>query len=707
MQEFIRDKEGGWTAYITGAGGGGGGGGKGKSGGQNRPEEDPESLRSRSEATVVGIFCEGEVEGFEDGVDPLTRIYLDNVPIKNIDGSFNYGVNTFFTGSPGSANGKGGLQPEIAASIPSLNRTSATGAVNSLVVDYRTGTQNQDSMPGFDDVRIEQPVGVKLTRTVGPVVRTTVSDLLDKIRIRIGIGALFYIDKESGDVKGRSVTFNVKIRPDGGSNFVNEDKTITGKSRGPVDFEYEYDLQGSGPWVVTVERVTEDPTSTTVSDDLFFKAIVGIYTRSFRYPNTALLGIKIGAENFTAVPQVSADMLGVKIKVPTNYDPIRRTYSGIWDGTFKTVWSNNPAWVFYDLLTNKRYGAGEFIDEAQVDRYSLYPIAQYCDELVPDGKGGLEPRMVFNAYITDRAGAYEVLNAMAAAFRGMLYFSEGTIVAIQDKPKQISKIFSPANVIQQTDDSGEMSEPPFSYEGTARKARKTVALVSWNDASDNYKAKVEYVEDREGIDRYGYRETEIRAFGTTSQGQAQRIGRWTLLSDQLETEIITFKTATEGFFVLPGEVIGIADPAKGGKRFGGRILGATTTSLSIDSSFVIASGNSYQASVMLPNGVAQTRTVTNAAGTTDTLMVSPALSDTPLVGAPWVLQENNDGVRTFRVVSVTEDDGVVTVLGALYDESKFILADTSTILGLTRTSIAGPQVVPAVAGGSIILEVPI
>jgi predicted phage tail protein len=362
--------------------------------------------------------------------------------------------------------------------------------------------------------------------------------------------------------------------------------------------------------------------------------------------------------------------------------------------------------VFYDLLTNKRYGAGEFIDEAQVDRYSLYPIAQYCDELVPDGKGGLEPRMVFNAYITDRAGAYEVLNAMAAAFRGMLYFSEGTIVAIQDKPKQISKIFSPANVIQQTDDSGEMSEPPFSYEGTARKARKTVALVSWNDASDNYKAKVEYVEDREGIDRYGYRETEIRAFGATSQGQAQRIGRWTLLSDQLETEIITFKTATEGFFVLPGEVIGIADPAKGGKRFGGRILGATTTSLSIDSSFVIASGNSYQASVMLPNGVAQTRTVTNAAGTTDTLTVSPALSDTPLVGAPWVLQENSDGVRKFRVVSVTEDDGVVTVLGALYDESKFVLADTSTILGLTRTSIAGPQVVPVVAGGSIILEVP-
>jgi len=710
MEDFLHEKEGGWTAHLTGSGGGGGGGGKGGKGGgqggQRGPEEDPESLRSRAEATVVGIFCEGEVEGFEDGVDPLTRIYLDNVPIKNVDGSFNYGVDAFFTGSSAGANGKGGLIPEISSSIPSLNRVSATDAVNSLTIDYRTGTQNQDSMPGFDDIRAEQAVGVKLVRASGPVSRTTVGDLFNKIRIRIGIGALFFVDSSTGDVKGRSVTFNIKIRPDGGSDFINENKTITGKSRGPVDFEYEYNLIGNGPWVVTAERITEDPTTTAISDDLFFKAIVGIYTRSFRYPNTAVLGIKIGAENFTSVPQISADMLGIKIKVPTNYDPILRTYSGIWNGTFKTVWSNNPAWVFYDLLTNKRYGAGEFIDESQVDRYSLYPIAQYCDELVPDGKGGREPRMVFNAYITDRAEAYDVLNAMAAAFRGMLYFSEGTIVAIQDKPKQISKIFSPANVIQQTDDSGQVTEPPFSYEGTARKARKTVALVSWNDAGDNYKAKVEYVEDREGIDRYGYREVEVRAFGTTSQGQAQRIGRWTLLSDQLETEVVTFKTATEGFFVLPGEVIGIADPAKGGKRFGGRIVSATTTSVTIDSSFTIASGSFYQLTVMLPDGTVQTRTVTNGPGNFTVLNVSPAFSAAPAASAPWVLQENGDGVRTFRVVSVNEDEGVVTVLAALYDESKFALADQGTILSVTRTSIAGPQVVPRVNGNSIILEVP-
>lgn len=703
MPEIVKYLEGGWEAVITGSGGGGGGKGKGS---QGKPEEDPESLRSRSEVTVVAVFSEGEVQGFEEGVDPLTRIYLDGTPIKNTDGSLNFSINDFYTGSSNSALGKGSLIPSITASIPGLNRNNANGAVNSITIDYRVGTQNQDPMPGFDDVKTEQTVGTKLTSATGAISRTTFSELLDKVRIRIGIGALFQIDKDSGDVKGDSVKFNIKIRPVGGSNFIDDTKTIQGKSRGPVDFEYEYKLQGKGPWSITVERITQDPTSTGVTNDLYWKAIVGIYSKSFRYPNTALIGLKVGAENFTSVPQIGADMLGMKIKVPTNYNPITRTYSGIWNGSFQTVYSNNPAWIFYDLLTNPRYGAGQFIEESQVDRYSLYSIAQYCDELVADGRGGLEPRLTFNAYITDRGQAYEVLSSLAAAFRGMLYFSEGTIFAIQDKPKPVTKIFSPSNVIEEVDDQGNITAPPFSYEGTARKARKTVALVSWNDPSDQYKAKIEYVEDRQGIDRYGYRETEIRAFGTTSQGQAQRIGRWALLTDQLETEIVTFKTATEGFFILPGEIIGIADPAKGGKRYGGRLVDASLSGITMDAPFTIASGLSYQASVMMPSGTVDSRMVTNAPGITSTLTFSSPLLYIPQVSAPWVLQENNDGVRKFRVISLVEDNGIITVMASLYDENKFTETDNATTLGLTRTSIAGPQVVPGVQGSSIILEVP-
>jgi predicted phage tail protein len=684
-------------------GGGGGGGGKGKGGGNARkPEEDPESLRSRSEASFVAVLSEGEVQGFEDGVDPLTRIFLDGVPLKNRDGSSNFTINAFFTGSPATAQGKGGLIPSISNSIPGLGRDNANGGINTIVADYRVGVQNQDPMPGFDDIRAEQGVNIKLTKAAGRVFRVTTSSLFNRVRVRIGIGSLFYVNKDNGDVKGGFVSFNIQIQADGGSIIVNDNKVIGGKSRGPVDFEYEYSLSGNGPWIVSAERTMADPVSTTESNDLYFKAIVGIINQSFRYPNTAILGLKIGAENFSAVPTVAADMLGVKIKIPQNYDPIARTYSGVWNGTFKTEWSNNPVWVFYDLLTNTRYGAGQFIAESQVDRYSLLPIAQYCDQLVSNGKGGLEPRFTFNAYITDRGEAYSVLNSLAAAFRGMLYFAEGSVVAIQDVPKTISKIFSPANVIQEVDDNGNVTSPPFSYEGTARKARKTVALVSWNDPDDSYKSKIEYVEDSEGIDRYGYHEVEVRAFGTTSQGQAQRIGRWILLTDQLDVETVTFKTGTEGFFVLPGEVIGIADPIKGGKRYGGRVVGATTIAVTIDSAFTLLTSKSYTLTVMLPDGSLESRTVLNSPGEATALSVNPALSVAPTQGAPWVLQEDSDGIRKFRVISINESEGQVTLIASLYNEDKFAIADTPQ-LGSSRISLSRFQTIPIVSPGSILL----
>jgi len=656
--------------WIRGSGGGGGGGGGGRS--QDPPDEDPESLRSRSEASFLGIISEGEIEGFESGVAALQKTFLDGVPIQNDDGSYNFDQQY-------------------------------------LSVGYRTGTQSQSALPGFDDVRIEQGVGVEVKRSTGSVSRTTINSQLSRLRVRIGISALYRVNRNNGDVTANDIRFTISIRPQGGSNFVVSQKTINGKSRTPVDFEYEFNLIGTGPWVVEVDMNSADAADRSGEDrqhvyQVFFKAIVGILDRSFSYPNTALIGVKARAEGFTSVPRLSAELLGIKLKVPNNYNPISRTYSGVWNGTFKTAYSNNPAWVFYDLLTNTRYGAGEFVTENDIDRYSLYSIAQYCDQLVSNGSGGFEPRFTFNAYITNRGEAYEVLNAIAAAFRGMLYFSEGTIVGIQDKPKSMTRIFSPANVVQETDDNGEMSTPPFQYEGTARKARKTVALVSWNDPEDQYKTKTEYVEDRAGIERYGYRETNIRALGTTSQGQAQRIGRWTLLSDQLETEVVTFKVASEGLFILPGEIIGIADPAKEGKRYGGRVVSSTTSAITIDAPFTIVGGSTYQVSVMLPNGTIQTRSVTNGAGSTSVLNLSSPLSSAPVAGAPWVLQENDNSVRKFRVTSLVEDDGIVTVLASLYDESKFSIADNNTLLSNYRAETNRPRVVPRVNGATIVLE---
>ena len=690
-EELLEDE------LISGAGGGG------KSG-PKRAKEDPDTLRSRSDAQIVAVISEGEIQGFGPRADPLTRIYLDDTPIKTDKGRYNFALTNIFTGSSGAEAGKGSLVPTINAKTPGLVRNDSVGEINGAVADYRVGTQNQAPMVGFDDVRVEQSVDTKVTNELGEIVKTTTSSLFNRLRIRVGVGSLFFI-KNNGDVKGSKVEFRVRITTSTGTVIVNQRRAITGKSRGAVDFEYEYRLSGAGPWTVGVRRITADPTSGRISDDFFFKSIVGIVDQSFRYPNTALIGLKLGAENFTSVPRISADLLGIKIKVPSNYRPNSRTYTGIWNGTFQTVYSNNPAWVFYDLLTNERYGAGEFIKEEQVDKFALYAIGQYCDELVPNGKGGREPRFTFNAYITTRGEAYDVLNSIAATFRGMLYYQGGEIVPIQDVPKAVTKIFNPSNVIKQVDEEGNVTEPPFAYEGTARKARKTIALVSWNDPDDFYKEKVEYVEDRAGLERYGYNELSIRAFGTTTQGQAQRIGRWALLTDQLETEAVTFKVAAEGFFLMPGEIIGIADPAKGQKRYGGRLVSATTTSLVLDADFAFT-GAAYSLSVMLPDGTAQTRTVTSGSGTKAAITVSPAFSVAPQAGAVWVLQENSQGVRKFRVLSAAEDNGVVTVNAVTYAENKFALADNDTILGTARIGNAQQRVLPVIDNRSIILGAP-
>ena len=690
-EELIED------LLVSGAGGG--------KDGDRQPKEDPESLRSRSDAQFVAVISEGEIQAFTPADDPLTKVYLDDTPIKSPDGRYNFALTNIFTGSSGAEAGKGGLTSTFNKKTPGLIRNNALGAINGAVADYRVGTQNQAPMPGFDDIRVEQNVGLKVTNIGGQINKTTSSALFKRLRVRVGVGSLFFINEKNGDVKGSRVEFRIRVVTFTGSVIVNERRVIAGKSRGPVDFEYEYKLSGTGPWTVGITRITADPISTKFSDDFFYKALVGIIDQSFRYPNTALVGVKVGAENFSSVPRVSAELLGIKIKVPTNYNPEARTYSGIWNGTFKTVYSNNPAWVFYDLLTNKRYGAGKFISESQVDKFALFSIAQYCDQRVPNGQGGTEPRFTFNAYITSRGEAYDVLNSIAAAFRGMLYYQSGNIVPVQDVPKSTTKIFTPANVIQGQNENGEIADPPFTYEGTARKARKTIALISWNDPSDFYKEKIEYVEDRDGLERYGYNEMQIRAIGTTSQGQAQRIGRWALLTDQLETEVVSFKVAAEGFFLMPGEIIGVADPSKGEKRYGGRIVSATTTALTLDADFAFT-GAAYSLSVMLPDGTVQTRAVTSGSGTKSAITVAPGFSAAPQAGAVWVLQENSQGVRKFRVISASEDDGQVTVVAVLYVEAKYGLADSDTILSTARISNRQQRVLPIVRRGSIILGAP-
>lgn len=505
-------------SFIEGAGGGGKGGGQ-------APTEDPDTLRSKAKAQVLAAICEGPIQGFPPlfTADQIKqRIFLNDTALVGQDGLKNF---------------------------------------EDVEISFVNGTQSQAALAGFNDIRIEQSVGTKVTKDIGIVSATTASSNLDRLYVRMGVASLFEVEEE-GDVVGDQVKFTIQIVTADGAVIANREEKIKGKSRGPYDVEYEFALSGNGPWTVKVQRITKDPKDLKKNNDLYFKAIVGIIEDTLRYPNTALLGFKVSAEYFDTVPSISAELLGMLLQVPTAYDAATNTYAGVWDGSFKTEYNNNPVWVFYDLLTNSRYGCGDFIDAENIDIYSLLPIAKYCDELVPNGYGGTEKRFSFNAYINNRGEAYEVLNSLAASFRGMIYYARGLIVATQDRPGAAVKQFSPSNVVIETNDQGEVTRPAFVYEGTGLKARKTVALVSWNDKNDRYRGKIEYVEDRAGIDRYGYRELEVRAMGCTSQGQAQRIGRWALLTNMNETETVTFKVAAEGFFLMPGEIIEIRDPYK-------------------------------------------------------------------------------------------------------------------------------------------------
>ncbi|MGA0851405.1 MAG: host specificity protein J [Candidatus Nanopelagicaceae bacterium] len=644
---------------VSGAGG--------KEGGE-APTEDPDSLRSKAKASVLSLFSEGEIQGFPaefSAVQRNERIYLNDTPLVGKDGKENF---------------------------------EGVGIV------FATGTQEQASLPGFNEIRAEQSVGIKVTQNVGSVSATTTSADYDRLNVRIGVASLFKVEEDSGDVKGTKVEFNIQITDSLGTVVVDKNEKIKGKSRGPYDVEYNFVMSGIGPWTVKVKRLTKDPKNLKQNSDLYFKAIVGIIQETLRYPNSALMGFDVSAEFFDSVPAISAELLGLKIKVPSNYDSATNSYSGVWNGTFKTEYNNNPVWVFYDLLTNPRYGCGEFIDKEDIDIYSLLPVAQYCDEMVSDGKGGTEKRFEFNGYINNRGDAYEVLNSLAACFRGMIYYAQGLIVATQDRPASAVKQFAPSNVIVEVSEAGELTKPAFVYEGTGLKARKTVALVSWNDKNDRYRGKIEYVEDRDAIDRYGYRELEVRALGCTSQGQAQRVGRWALVTNLNETETVTFKVAAEGLFLMPGEVIEIADPYKSIGIYAGTLAAIGTSAAVLDRDVTLEAGKTYEIIIRTGDGIDLTANVANSAGSTNNISFSPSFTEEPELPAAWIIREAGAEPRKYRVIALNEDDQIVTVLASAYYEDKYSIVDDFTTLSPQTTSIAGLAVTPIVNAGSIILQ---
>ena len=658
---------------ISGAGGGKGGTST------DPPKEEKDSISTKAQARIVVALCEGVIQGFAKD-DAEKCVFLNDTPIK--------GANDDYSIEEGSV----------------------------VLSDLRTGKNDQPPLnEGFDDIEIEQSVNIQVRKSTGQSSVTTSRKDLDRVRVRVGLAALYRVDDETGDVKGSSVEYRIKIKDSVSSDEIHDEVyRISEKSRGPFEEEREFDLFGTGPWTVTVKRESDDSDTVKDVNDFYFKSIVGIIGSKFIYPNTAVLGMKFNAEAFSSVPRVAMLVKGKRIEVPRNYYPddvdtqyTKGAYFGTWDGTFKTAYSNNPAWVFYDLLTNNRYGCGDFISAADIDKFALYEIGKYCDRKVPDGRGGHERRFTFNGHINNRGEAYEVLNSIAATFRGMLYYHQGTIVPVQDSPSNAVRLFTPSNVIQEVDDAGNLTSPPFTYEGTGRKARKTVCLVSWNDPNDLYKAKVEYVEDRNAIEKFGHRELEIRAFGCTSQAQAQRIGRWNLVTNLTETETVSFKVSAEGFFVLPGEIIEIGDPSKTGGVAAGFIgENSDKSTIFLDRQVTLTSGTAYQLFLLI-DGKMRNCPVSTTAGNRTQLTVNPAFDKNPDIGGMWVLKQDDgaEEVRRYRVVGVQEnDDGTVSVLAVSHNSNKYDSIDSDVVIQQQVASLSSVDPIPRVNVESIEIE---
>lgn len=603
---------------------GAGGGGKSGGGSARVAQEAADSLRSKAYARVVDLVCEGEIEGLVQG---LQSVFLDDTPIQNADGSYNF---------------------------------------SGVTLESRPGTQQQGYIPGFASVENEVSVGVEC-KFAQPVVRSITDPDVDAVRLKVSMPALTLQDTTNGDLNGTSVSYAIDLQS-AGAGFVQVlTDTVSGKTTSRYQRSYYVPLSGTGPWDVRLRRLTEDATQSSLQNKTFLDSYTEVIESKLRYPNSALMALRVDASQFNAIPRRSYELKLLCVRVPSNYDTESRSYAGVWDGTFKVAWSDNPAWCFYDLVTNTRYGLGHFIPESQVDKWALYRVARYCDELVPDGLGGREPRFTCNLYLQTREQAYKVVQDMASVFRGMAYWSGGAITVTQDAPQDAVYPFTAANVID-----GE-----FAYQGSSAKARHTVALVSWVDPEDFYRQKVEYVEDVAGIARYGVVQADVVAMGCTSRGQANRVGKWLLYSEQSESEIITFRTGLEGAVVRPGDVIQVADPSRGDMRLGGRVAAATTTSVTLDQD--LPADLPWRLSVILPSGAVEERQVgaTFAASSGDaharrTLTVTIPFSMAPQTDAIWVLASSIIEPQLFRVVSVAErDPGVHEVTALAHNPGKY------------------------------------
>lgn len=619
---------------IAGAGGKGGGNAR-------TPVETPDSLHSISYAKILDLIGEGEIRGLVAGNQ---SVYLNQVPIQNSDGTLNFA---------------------------------------GVRVESRAGTQDQEYIAGFPSVENEVTVGVEL-RSNAPVVRTVSGADLSAVRIRFSVPALQRQNTENGDTEGYAIEYAIDLSVNGGAFSTVLTNAFRGKTTSEYQRSHRIDLPAGTQWQVRIRRLTPNANSSTVADIVMVQSLTEIIDAKLRYPNCALAAVQVDASAFQNVPSRAFQIWGRIIRVPSNYDPRTRSYSGIWDGTFKSAWTNNPAWVFFDIVTNDRFGLGNRIPLDWVDKWRLYEIAQYCDQLVSDGMGGMEPRFTCSLYLQTRADAYKVLQDMASMFRGISFYAAGQVMASADMPKDPVYTYSQANVV----------DGRFTYEGSARKVRHTVALVSWTDPDDFGRQKVEPVQLLDGIARYGVNQIEVTALGCHSKSQAQRVGNHILYSENLETETVTFAVGLDALNCMPGDVIQVADANRAGRRNSGRISAATSNSLTLDVvPPTMAVGDVLRAT--LPSGKTEARTINAVNPATRVVTVSAPWSAVPVAQSIWATESTDLVLQQFRVLSIAEEEGLTYRITALqHRPDKFAAIDDGTRLEPPPISVIPPSVQP-------------
>ncbi|MDI9705928.1 phage tail protein [Acinetobacter baumannii] len=616
---------------------------KGAKKGNQQPRQPvvaPDSAQSKTYIKELIGLAEGEVEGLANGYQ---SILLEDTPLQDENGNKNF---------------------------------------DNVTVNFRSGTNDQEYIEGFPAVENEIPIDVELKSST-PWVRSFNNLDLDAVRLRLRWGPLRNQDPTTGDVTGYTIEYAVDLQTDGGAWSEVLRAKISDKTSDNYERPHRIDLpKADSGWLVRVRRITPNSTSEYISDKMYVKAVTEVIDAKLRYPNTALVSLQYDAETFGgSVAKLAVDLKGVKIKVPTNYNPETREYVGMWDGTFKRAYSNNPAWIYYDLCTSKRYGIGERITDGMLDKWSLYRLAQYCDELVPDGLGGQEPRFTCNIYLQSAEDAYSILTKLAGVFRAITYWDGDSIVCDADIPQDTYFTYTRANIIGEPD-----------HNGTRARDRHNAVKVAWDNPANHYKTEYEFVRDEKAISEMKQvRLLELDAWGCTSRGQAQRAGLWALKSEQLETRTVTFKVGLDGHIPLPGKVIEFADPIFAGRANGGRIsaISADRKSITLDRDDVVAIAGDRLV-INGENGKAQTRIIQSITGRVITVTIA---FDEIAPQNVWVIDAQDLATLKFRVLSVVQSDSHQFTITALeYNPKKFDAIDKGAHYIDVPISIVNPNI---------------